>query len=120
VSDFFAYYGRVGRVRFVFYFVLSMGLMLTALALYTLLMPASDLEAHPILSDGAAAMILCGSLYFFYASFAKRLHDLNLSGAWALVMLPFFYISALVLACLPGEKEQNRFGEPPGSPGRLA
>ncbi len=61
--------------------------------------------------------IIWASLYLFFATFAKRLHDFNANAAFGLVVFPFFYIGVLILALVPGDKGKNRFGEPRAAAG---
>ena len=72
-------------------------------------------------------MLLIASLWPFAAIVVKRLHDLNVSGWWALAILvvphlasalhvkywiPYLAIVA-TLSVLPGSKGDNRFGRDP-------
>ena len=72
-------------------------------------------------------MLLIASLWPFAAIIVKRLHDLNVSGWWALAILgvphlagtlhvkywiPYLAIMA-TLSVLPGSKGDNRFGRDP-------
>lgn len=72
-------------------------------------------------------VLLLMSLWPFAAILAKRLHDLNRSGWWALAMLtvphltkavaipgwiPYLLVSA-TLSVLPGQEGDNRFGLDP-------
>ncbi|MTD27425.1 DUF805 domain-containing protein [Erwinia sorbitola] len=46
----------------------------------------------------------------------RRLHDTNRPGWWMLLyFVPFGGIVILVILCLDGDKESNRFGAPPKS-----
>ena len=64
---------------------------------------------------------------FWYSNFVKRLHDINLSGWYALVLLTIQIacanvdgfvlilgsLSTLLLACFPSTKGENKYGEQP-------
>jgi uncharacterized membrane protein YhaH (DUF805 family) len=46
----------------------------------------------------------------------RRLHDLDFSGWWALLLLIFTFLPGLVvLGCIPGDTGENRFGSAPTS-----
>ncbi|MBK1991409.1 DUF805 domain-containing protein [Campylobacter sp. 2018MI35] len=56
-------------------------------------------------------------LYFIFtflpnlAVNARRLHDINLSGWWQLIgLIPYVYIVLIILFCLKGNDNANRFG----------
>jgi uncharacterized membrane protein YhaH (DUF805 family) len=83
---------------------------------------------HPPLFDGSIVhALLAFSLWPFAAILVKRLHDVNVSGWWGLVILfvphlsrtfdvpsalPYLLIAAL-LGMLPGRRRNNRFGPDP-------
>lgn len=43
----------------------------------------------------------------------KRLHDLNLSGMWTLLLPITGPIAIILLGCWPGNPDSNKYGEPP-------
>jgi uncharacterized membrane protein YhaH (DUF805 family) len=43
---------------------------------------------------------------------AKRLHDIGVSGLWALACLLLFNLTIFVLGVLPSSKSSNKWGEP--------
>jgi uncharacterized membrane protein YhaH (DUF805 family) len=122
--DFFLCYGRIGRLRFLLYIAITVGLVIGAGLLWmhffpqpaasNLLHRTPNLEPHSLLSNLMMAAMTFGSFYLLLATLAKRLHDINASGAWALLIFPFFGIGVFILALLPGDKKKNRFGEAPG------
>lgn len=72
------------------------------------------------IARGADASLVRGLSFFLYiplvwsafAIVAKRLHDFNFAGAWAL-MLPIPYVGfllAVVVGLVPGTRGANRFG----------
>jgi uncharacterized membrane protein YhaH (DUF805 family) len=71
-------------------------------------------------ASNADTAVVRGLSYFLFIPFAwcafaivsKRLHDLNYSGAWAL-LLPVPYVGflvAIVVGLVPGTRGANRFG----------
>lgn len=75
--------------------------------------PGSEREG---LSLVAAYLFVLAALIPTLALTVRRLHDLNLSGAWALLMLvPVlnFFLTSIVFLFFPGTPGENRFGPPP-------
>lgn len=114
--------GRARR-REVWAFVL--GNLLVYLALVILLTPFSSFSPEGRLESVAPAglpflaLLLAFGLGVLIAGTTlavRRLHDLNLSGLWyLLVLVPLLgFLLNLALAFLPGNPGENRFGPPPG------
>lgn len=127
---------RIGRLRYFAYSVTVTLLNLPAIGLSVWLL----LHGHPItgmLVSIASSLI---ANVFNYAFTYRRLHDLNLSGWWALILIPEFiaaflyhlgwrphglllvvFICAIIAICgyalilifAPGTTGENRFGPPP-------
>ena len=114
--------GRARR-REVWAFVL--GNLLVYLALVSLLVlfsspsPEGTREDVALLNPPLLALFIAFGLGVLIAGTTlavRRLHDLNLSGLWyLLVLVPLLgFLLNLVLAFLPGNPGENRFGPPPG------
>lgn len=59
---------------------------------------------------GVVLLIWLGSVVPFCALSVRRLHDVNFSGWWfLLVVVPFAAVVLFVLYCLPGHPEGDRF-----------
>jgi uncharacterized membrane protein YhaH (DUF805 family) len=109
-------YGRLGRVLFVFYFIMFLVLMCLLLSFVWRLIPAPLLHtADPYASVRFLASfgIVAAWLYLTLMALIKRLHDINKGGFWLMLACVFFVLSAIMLALVPGDEGENQFGEPP-------
>ena len=98
--------GRAGR--------LEMAVLFVAWAIWLIV-------RQTLVAPGEWAIIIAVGFTLSFAllfASARRLHDLDRSGWWALVgFVPFLNFALfLALSVLPGKPESNRFGPPPGSP----
>ena len=100
--------GRLGRLRLVTYGVLSAFVVMFAAGISAaVLMPVNPFFAVVIY----AAVILVSAVYGF-SLYIRRLHDLNQSGWWSLLMfVPLLNLGLMIyLLFFPGTKGSNRFG----------
>lgn len=121
--------GRLSRVSFVIGFVLTLigyaaiaGITIGLARIYLNYRDSntSVIADHPFLIP--LLIVLYSPIILYQASvFVKRLHDLNLQGAWVLVLpgstlIPplgafIWIISPILLALIPGSKGINKFGK---------
>lgn len=98
--------GRLGRVRYFYYSMLSGGLGMLAIMLAMMLFNVSPTIGGILIAVIYIAMIVWG---FFLI--IQRCHDLNKSGWWSLLSLIPFAIFYFWFA--PGTKGANQFGPEP-------
>lgn len=126
---FFSIKGRICRQEFrlgifglalIDMLVVRMGVKLTALE-------PRYYDVNPFPGVSVLHTLLVVSLWPLAALLVKRLHDLNLSGRWALAILTFpqlthvlgikywipYLLVAATLSALPGWHGKNRFGSDP-------
>jgi len=105
---FFGFTGRISRRTWWLYGVIApAGLSIIFVTL---------LRIAGFTFDGATGIASLVLLWPLLATSAKRWHDINRSGWWALVTIPpvIGWIAALVFnGLLPGTKGRNRFGDDP-------
>lgn len=115
--------GRIGRLRYIVYsFVVQMVAVALAGIAAALLIPAlGGRGAVPEMMWPLLALIYIPLFVTLLIMARRRLHDLNLTGWIALLMLvPLVnIILGLVLLFWPGSKGANRFGPPPVPNGLL-
>ncbi len=114
--------GRLGRLRYLVYSVVSM-LAVGVIASFAMGIiaavgghPPATPDDEPTLAMFAFYLIAGLPILILSLMFAmRRLHDMNLSGWFVLLMLiPFVSaIFSLVLLFWPGTQGPNRFGPPP-------
>ena len=97
LKDSFALEGRASRLQYIARIFISLGL-------YAL----STLGHQSAIMSGILVAIL-----FLYATLLKvrRLHDLDFSGWWLIVMMPSGFILMIALSIIIGTKGKNRYGE---------
>lgn len=111
--------GRIGRKSFALGALL---LLLVQIALFAWVLSFGDGDGSVELEDGEA--LLVGFVVLGFWAFAawgllamsvKRLHDLNLPGLLAVVLLvpAVALLGWLFLAFMPGSRETNQHGPPP-------
>lgn len=106
--------GRMGVLKYAaqtFVWTVAFGLIIFALLAATGM--ASAGEASPVVV-GVSLVLALPFLFLMCCLMVKRLHDINMSGWFALLMLvpvvgSFF---ALYMMLRPGKAEANRFGAP--------
>lgn len=115
-----AFAGRASRREYWMFMAFN---AVVAFGVELLVAPLAFRLGFPRVSD---AVIYAYALIAFLPGLSvavRRLHDLGMRGWWLLVSLvPVFgSVALIVLFCLPGEKGENRFGEPsPVAAGREA
>ncbi len=111
-AHFFSLSERVGRVRYFAYTLLAMvacGLLLILIYLLALLLPATVGKLVATSSFIIVKNVVIPMVVFVMS--IRRLHDLDLSGWWAIgVLIPF---ATLILLVWPARNEPNRYGPPP-------
>lgn len=109
-TRFFALSSRIGRLRYLAY-----GLGLTLLAIVPFCAGAGLAALVPPLGWLLIVATYIGLLFYSVVFAVRRLHDQDLSGWWALLMIvPIGNLVLLVmLLFLPGTQGDNRFGPPP-------
>lgn len=114
LSRYAVFGGRAGRGEFWGYALVSLGLCACLATLDTLLCTYSPGCGVGWLGGAYIAAVAVPTT----AAAVRRLHDLDSSGWWCLLMaLPAAGPVALVLwLALPGDAAANRFGPRPGSP----
>ncbi|HSH49351.1 MAG TPA: DUF805 domain-containing protein, partial [Halomonas sp.] len=115
---------RMGRLRFI---VQALSIIYASLAAFLLLGLLLTLDAAPPVDEGgttAALGVLLTTLFLLSGLAlgvprARRLHDLDLSGWWALAgLVPLLHLPLdIALAVVPGNKPANRYGPPPAASG---
>lgn len=122
---FFPLNKRTGRLRFIVQALSIIYASLAACLLLGLLLLTLDV-ASPVDEGGTttALGILPASLFLLSGLVlgvprARRLHDLGLSGWWALAgLVPVAHLPLdIALAAVPGNRSANRFGPPPAASG---
>lgn len=106
--------GRIGRRTFLLKGVLVWVVVATVvLALWYALMDRLGVNQDEVLPTLMFLMIPCVFLYVWVMLVTKRLHDINFSGWYQLVILfPILYLLYVVMCCVMKEKpEAIRFGE---------
>ena len=103
----FAFEGRAGRLRY----------LLTLVVIYLWFLGMAvvfsyGLMAYATWTEPLETTVVVIFNYLLFVNAIRRLHDLDFSGWWSL-LLPFPYVGrllVLLLITLPGTPEQNRFG----------
>lgn len=116
--NFFARYGRIGRLRYLLYTGITTLVFLVLVIGWAILVPlvSSDLR-QMLFAPLVISVLLIGLLCFlFVLSFVRRrLNDMGwISGLLFLMLVPGLNLLFFVLlAFLPGQLEHNRYGAPP-------
>ena len=104
--------GRIGRVRFLAYFMgvnVVLGLITTAVeTLFTVTMGESG---APIMF-GTSVLLIIAQLVLYFMFAIQRSHDMNVSG-WLSLILLIPVIGFLVFLIAPGTSGENNYGAPP-------
>ncbi len=113
----FAYTGRLGRLRFIAYYI-GLSLVLGAISALLGLIFDGNLEAAQVegtVSYYLSGLLSIGLLVVWVGLMIRRVHDFGAGGGWVLLMLlPLInLIFLLVLMIRPGDLHANRFGKPP-------
>jgi len=113
VSLLFGFSGRIDRTRF--------WLAVTvATAIYCAVAVLSIVYYSYAARLGADALLVTGLLFAIAgwfvpmaAAMSRRLHELDCSGAWTLLLIFFVVLAAAILGAIPGQPGPNRFGPDP-------
>jgi len=101
--------GRLGRVRYFYYSMLT-----GVVGMVTIMLAALLLSISPIVGGIAIAAIYIAMIVWGFFLIIQRCHDLNISGWWSLLVLVPFAVLYFYFA--PGTKGANQFGaEPPAN-----
>lgn len=117
-AKFFARYGRIGRLRYFLYAGSTTAVLFSFLVGWAILLPlVSSNSREYVLSFFVISVLLVVLLCFFFTlSFVRRrVNDMGWTG-WLLVLMFVPYVNFLfivLLVCLPGQLEHNRYGAPP-------
>jgi len=121
---FFGFKGRISREPYVLG-VLAMTFMASAMLLPMLQSGAEEMQIGsvlvPVLPNEAIPILILANIIQF-ALLIKRLHDINRSGWFSLIIVipiihPVINLAfALILAGIPGTAGPNRFGDGPNVP----
>lgn len=121
---FFGFKGRVSREPYVLG-VLAMTFLAVMLLLPMLRTGAEEMQIGsmvvPVLPNEAVPVLILANIIQF-ALLIKRLHDINRSGWYSLIIvIPIIHpvvnlALALILAGIPGTAGPNRFGDRPNVP----
>ena len=107
--------GRIGRQ--VYWLAWIFVDCLAAIALAGFIQVVADPETGRMMIEppprNVTALIMAVSFPFFIVISVKRLHDLNASGLFAIVLLfpPASLVATILLGIIPGKPGPNRFGE---------
>ncbi|MCY4541709.1 MAG: DUF805 domain-containing protein [Rhodobacteraceae bacterium] len=103
---YFTFNGRAQRSEFWWFVLFGKAIII----LLTLVFDDVAIDSVPV-AGGVFSLVI---VMPFLAVCVRRLHDINLSGWWALLnLLPFVgYISVLIVCTVPGTEDANRFGNP--------
>ena len=113
---FFGFSGRISRAAF-----LLAGLLMMVVILFVVyrMVLADDLDSGSLsMWEGAFSLLLLASLWAQAALGAKRMHDLDKPGAFAvLLFLPFVNFLAFIGLCIiPGTPGANSYGRTTNAP----
>lgn len=105
---------RIGRLELLFWFVVSSiggGIILDIVAALTNTKIEPTLESHP----WPQALVAIAIAVLWLRALVARFHDLGWPAlAVALLFVPLVNLMALLLLLVvPGQKDPNRFGDPP-------
>jgi uncharacterized membrane protein YhaH (DUF805 family) len=118
---FFSFRGRLSR--FGYWSVIFAGL-LVGVAVYIILAPFNSWVFGTAITTDTLLIELfwLAIAAFFLATYlsilsacVRRLHDLDFSGWWALLLLIISFPALVILGCIPGDTGKNRFGPAPTS-----
>jgi uncharacterized membrane protein YhaH (DUF805 family) len=120
MKKYFSYRGRIDRVQFALtFFVALSGLVALMLAgkevLFDVILPLEPgltKTLYSVFVYGFEALFLLAFSWVLSAAWAKRLHDVGVTGWYQLILLvPFMKYLMLVVFFLPGTEAANKYGE---------
>lgn len=116
--EFFSLSGRIGRLRYLGYCfgVAVIGYIGIAVSVFLMMMVLGE-DAGIVMAIIVGSVVYIGILVLTIGYMVRRLHDLDHSGWFSLLILvPFVnLLLALYLLFAPGKSGANRFGPPPVS-----
>ena len=104
--------GRMNRAEFATVFCLGFGILVALFAVVSLVEPQSRTWVDGTLGLFIAAFVLWK--YIAIVGLVKRLHDMDTSGLfWLLLFVPFVGLLLYLVALFaPGSEKDNRYGSP--------
>lgn len=107
-AKFFAISGRLGRMRFVTYGLISAILIMMVGGIAAAVL----IPLNPVFSAAIYMAILLASMIYGISLYVRRLHDLGRSGWWSLLMMtPLLNLVLLIYVLFfPGTKGINQHG----------
>ena len=120
MKQFFSYKGRMGRAKFAMIYLAAFVLMVLAVFLGDLLLRITESSSEntagamslKVFVYGICALLIWFPVWILSASWAKRLHDIGVTGWYQLILLvPVFNYLMLVVFFLPGTSAANKYGE---------
>ena len=120
MKQLFSYKGRMGRAKFAVTFIVGLVLAILSVLLGDLLLRATvsssentvDAMYLKVFVYAIQALLIWCPVWILSASWAKRLHDIGVTGWYQLILLvPVFNYLMLVVFFLPGTSAANKYGE---------
>ena len=120
MKQFFSYKGRMGRAKFAMTFIVGLVLAILSVLLGDLLLRATvsssentvDAMYLKVFVYAIQALLIWCPVWILSASWAKRLHDIGVTGWYQLILLvPFVKYLMLMVFFLPGTEGANIVGE---------
>ena len=110
----------MGRSKFALTFLSAFLLSVLTYVLEGLLLPITEPSSEHTVATMSLELFVTGilvvliwcSVWILSASWAKRLHDIGVSGWYQLILLvPFLNYLMMVVLFLPGTSAANKYGE---------
>jgi uncharacterized membrane protein YhaH (DUF805 family) len=120
MKQLFSFKGRMGRSKFALTFLSAFLLLVLTYVLEGLLLPITEPSSEhtaatlslELFVTGILVVLIWCSVWILSASWAKRLHDIGVSGWYQLILLvPFLNYLMMVVLFLPGTSAGNKYGE---------
>lgn len=105
----FSFKGRASRSDFWSMILLSNVLLYAPLIVFIFSGPTVDSFMNFYFNF--MIFLVIAIFWMYFAVSARRLHDLDRSGWWNLLTLPFAPLATFWLGCFSGTQGPNRFGE---------
>lgn len=120
MKQLFSYKGRMGRAKFAMTFIAGFALAALAILLGDLLQRTTEPSPEntaaamslKVFVYGTQALLIWCPVWILSSSWAKRLHDIGVTGWYQLILLvPGLKYLMLVVFFLPGTPAGNKYGE---------
>ena len=120
MKQLFSFKGRMGRSKFALTFLSCLLLSGLTYVLERLLLPITEPSSEhtaammslDLFVTGILVVLIWCSVWILLASWAKRLHDIGVSGWYQLILLvPFLNYLMMVVFFFPGTIAGNKYGE---------